>query len=135
MHWIWTGALGAFAAALVALLVMRMQEPEPLDGATSADVIVPDVPAEGYPAPPANGVWDTLPLVEDAYVRVMTEAACVSLDHRGTPEDLRWELDRIYYHYQTNVWEVAAFGEDLGYDDIRAIAVAERIAEATANCP
>ena len=134
-HWLWTAALGVFGVVLVVLLVLRMQESGESEAGASPQVFVPASPEDGYPDPPADGQWDTLPLVEDTYVKVMSEAACVSLAHRGTPEQLRKEMDRIYYHYQTNDWEIAAFGADLGYDDIHAIAVAERIASATENCP
>ena len=133
-HWLWTAALGLFVSVLVVLLVLRLQESGEGGDRPSPQVFVPELPADGYPDPPADGRWDTLPLVEDTYVKVMSEAACVSLSHRGTPEQLRLEMDRIYFHYQTNDREIAAFGSDLGYDDIRAINAAERIAAATESC-
>ena len=133
--WIWTGALGAFGVLLIALIVMRMrEEPAPATAGGTTTPVVDLSDAQRYPDPPADGVWETDPLTEETYVQVMAEAACTSRAVQGSPERLRREVDRIYYHYRTDADDLALYAEEVSFDDTRAISVGERIAAATAAC-
>jgi len=134
----WIGVGVAAVAVLVLLLALGRGEGSPEtddagEDGTSAEVVVGD--ASNYPDAPEDGAWDVEPLDDASYVQVTTEATCMAQSYHGPPETLTREMNRIYFHHETNAHHIAAFAADLNLDDERAISVGQRIADAIERCP